>query len=96
MAISSSCQTDLGYQAVAYSSNNCCSFLSKGTLLPDAQLTDAEGYDIIMDCSSIKGIKKARLDELIPCGDYQFPQAAMGNRGNAKATNYDNSWQFTI
>ncbi|MGI0493489.1 hypothetical protein ACN4EG_17035 [Alkalinema pantanalense CENA528] len=72
------------------------SFLAKGTLLPNAQLTDAEGYDIVMDRSSIKGIKKTRLDTLIPCGDYQFPQAAMGNRGNARATSYDNSWQFTI
>ena len=72
------------------------SFLSKGTLLPDARLTEAEGYDIIMDRSSIKGIKKARLGELVPCGDYEFPQAAMGNRGNARATSYDNSWQFTI
>lgn len=72
------------------------SFLSKGTLLPDAQLTDAAGYDIVMDRSSIKGIKKARLDELIPCGDYEFPQAAMGNRGNARVTSYDNSWQFSI
>ena len=72
------------------------SFLSKGTLLPDARLTEAEGYDIIMDRSSIKGIKKARLDELVLCGDYEFPQAAMGNRGNARATSYDNSWQFTI
>ena len=80
------------------SEENCprVSFLSKGTLLPDARLTEAEGYDIIMDRSSIKGIKKARLNELIPCGDYEFPQAAMGNRGNARATSYDNSWQFTI
>ena len=80
------------------SEENCprVSFLSKGTLLPDAQLTEAEGYDIIMDRSSIKGIKKTRLDELVPCGDYEFPQAAMGNRGNARATSYDNSWQFTI
>ena len=74
----------------------CVSFLSKGTLLPDARLTELEGYDIIMDRSSIKGIKKARLDELVPCGDYEFPQAAIGNRGNARATSYDNSWQFTI
>jgi len=80
------------------SEENCprVSFLSKGTLLPDARLTEAEGYDIIMDRSSIKGIKKARLDELVPCGDYEFPRAAMGNRGNARATSYDNSWQFTI
>ena len=80
------------------SEENCprVSFLSKGTLLPDARLTESEGYDIIMDRSSIKGIKKARLDELVPCGDYEFPQAAMGNRGNARATSYDNSWQFTI
>ncbi|MCC2691558.1 hypothetical protein [Nodularia sp. LEGE 04288] len=72
------------------------SFLSKGTFLPDAQLTDAEGYDIIMDRSSIKGIKKSHLKNLIPCGDYELPQAVIGNRGNAKATSYDNSWQFTI
>ncbi|MTJ46395.1 hypothetical protein FJR05_00120, partial [Dolichospermum sp. UHCC 0259] len=31
-----------------------------------------------------------------PCGEYQLPQAVIGNRGNAKATSYDNSWQFTI
>ncbi|MBW4693862.1 MAG: hypothetical protein KME27_19130 [Lyngbya sp. HA4199-MV5] len=80
------------------SEENCprVSFLSKGTLLPDARLTEAEGYDIIMDRSSIKGIKKARLDDLVPCGDYEFPRVAMGNRGNARATSYDNSWQFTI
>lgn len=72
------------------------SFLSKGTLLPDAKITDAEGYDIIMDRSSIKGIKKSQLKDLIPCGEYEFPQAVIGNRGNAKATSYDNSWQFTI
>ena len=80
------------------SEENCprVSFLSKGTLLPDARLTESEGYDIIMDRSSIKGIKKTRLDELVPCGDYEFPQAAIGNRGNARATSYDNSWQFTI
>ncbi|MFN6456092.1 MAG: hypothetical protein RM022_028395 [Nostoc sp. EfeVER01] len=72
------------------------SFLSKGTFLPDATLTDAEGYDIIIDRSSIKGIKKSELKNLIPCGDYEFPQAVIGNRGNAKATSYDNSWQFTI
>lgn len=72
------------------------SFLSKGTFLPDANLADAKGYDIIMDRSSIKGIKKSELKNLIPCGDYEFPQAVIGNRGNAKATSYDNSWQFTI
>ncbi len=72
------------------------SFLAKGTFLPDAKLTDAEGYDIIIDRSSIKGIKKSQLQDLIPCCEYQFPQAVIGNRGNAKATSYDNSWQFTI
>jgi hypothetical protein len=72
------------------------SFLAKGTFLPDAKLTDAQGYDIIMDISSIKGIKKSHLKDLIPCGEYEFPQAVIGNRGNAKATSYDNSWQFTI
>ncbi|WP_413176241.1 hypothetical protein [Anabaena azotica] len=72
------------------------SFLAKGTFLPDAKLTDAQDYDIIMDISSIKGIKKSHLKKLIPCGEYEFPQAVIGNRGNAKATSYDNSWQFTI
>lgn len=72
------------------------SFLAKGTFLPDAKLTDAQDYDIIMDISSIKGIKKSHLKKLIPCGEYRFPQAVIGNRGNAKATSYDNSWQFTI
>ncbi|WP_242039728.1 hypothetical protein [Anabaena sphaerica] len=72
------------------------SFLAKGTFLPDAKLTDAQDYDIIMDISSIKGIKKSHLKKIIPCGEYNFPQAVIGNRGNAKATSYDNSWQFTI
>ncbi|WP_353933301.1 hypothetical protein WJM97_23435 (plasmid) [Okeanomitos corallinicola TIOX110] len=72
------------------------SFLAKGTFLPDAKLTDAQGYDIVLDISSIKGIKKSHLKKLIPCGEYNFTQAVIGNRGNAKATSYDNSWQFTI
>jgi hypothetical protein len=73
------------------------SFLAKGTFLPDAKLTDAQSYDIIiMDISSVKGIKKSHLKDLIPCGEYEFPQAVIGNQGNTKATSYDNRWQFTI
>ncbi|MCU0546124.1 MAG: hypothetical protein MUE44_28805 [Oscillatoriaceae cyanobacterium Prado104] len=72
------------------------SFLAKGTLLPDAELTDSKGYDIIMDRSSIKGIAKEQLAKLIPCGDCEFPKIAIGNRGNAKTTEYENSWQFSI
>ena len=72
------------------------SFLAKGTLLPDAKLTDRLGYDIIMDRSSIKGVTKEQLASLIPCGDYEFPKAVLGNRGNAKVTEYENSWQFSI
>lgn len=72
------------------------SFLAKGTLLPDAQLTDNSGYDIILDRSSIKGVAKDQLASLIPCGDYEFPQIVLGNRGNAKTTEYENSWQFSI
>ncbi|MBD0306945.1 MAG: hypothetical protein ICV80_02030 [Microcoleus sp. T1-bin1] len=72
------------------------SFLAKGTLLPDANLTSDLGYDIIMDRSSIKGVAKEQLAELIPCGDYEFPKAILGNRGNAKVTEYENSWQFSI
>ena len=37
------------------------SFLAKGTVLPDPKLTDDEGYDLVLDRSSIKGINKAEL-----------------------------------
>jgi hypothetical protein len=80
----------------AEGSENASSFLSKGTLLVDAALTTDRGYDLILDRSSIKGIQKAQLDELLPCGDYTLPQAVMGNRSNAKVTEYDGSWQFTV
>jgi hypothetical protein len=72
------------------------SFLAKGTFLPDVKLTADKGYDLILDRSSIKGINKAELKQLIPCGDYEFPRAVIGNRSNAKVTEYNNSWQFTI
>ena len=72
------------------------SFLAKGTLLADAHLTDDLGYDLILDRSSIKGINKSELKSLIPCADYEFPMSVMGNRSNAKTTEYKNSWQFTI
>ncbi|MGK7875427.1 MAG: hypothetical protein AB4426_19640 [Xenococcaceae cyanobacterium] len=72
------------------------SFLAKGTLLPDAELTDDQGYDLIIDRSSVKGIAKEQIDHLLPCGDYEFPQAVLGNRGNAKVQEYENSWQFSI
>jgi len=75
---------------------NLPSFLSKGTFLPDRNLTEGKGYDLILDISSIKGIEKSQLKKLIPCGDYEFPQAVLGNRSNAKVTQYNNSWQFTI
>lgn len=69
-------------------------FLAKGTLLPNAKLTEAQGYDIILDRSSIKGISKEVLQDWFPCGDYEIPVAVIGNRNNAKATSYDSSWQF--
>ncbi|AFZ37982.1 hypothetical protein Sta7437_4520 (plasmid) [Stanieria cyanosphaera PCC 7437] len=72
------------------------SFLAKGTFLPNRTLTEARGYDIILDRSSIKGIAKDKLSELIPCGDYQLPKMALGNRANAELQKYDNSWQFSI
>ena len=72
------------------------SFLAKGTLLVDSSVTEAEGYDLILDRSSIKGVNKSQLSTLIPCGDYELPQVVMGNRSNAKITEYDNNWQFTI
>lgn len=77
------------------SEQSLTSFLAKGTLLPNATL-EAEGFDIVMDRSSIKGIKKTLLPDLISCGEYEFPKSALGNRGNAKVIDYDNSWQFSI
>ncbi|MDJ0708576.1 MAG: hypothetical protein QNJ46_35365, partial [Leptolyngbyaceae cyanobacterium MO_188.B28] len=71
-------------------------FLAKGTLLADKQLTDDQGYDLILDRSSIKGVNKAQLDQLLPCGDYFLPKAAMGNRSNAQVRPYQNSWQFNL
>ena len=72
------------------------SFLAKGTFLPNRSLTEDRGYDIVLDRSSIKGIAKDKLSELIPCGDYQLPKMALGNRANAELQKYDNSWQFNI
>lgn len=72
------------------------SFLAKGTLLVDKHLTKDQGYDLILDRSSIKGLHKAALNEQVPCGDYALPQVVMGNRSNARANAYNNSWQFTI
>ena len=69
------------------------SFLAKGTLLVDKHLTKDQ---VILDRSSIKGLHKAALNEQVPCGDYKFPQLVMGNRSNARANAYNNSWQFTI
>jgi hypothetical protein len=72
------------------------SFLAKGTFLPDSSVTEKQGYDLVLDRSSIKGIVKHQLDELVPCGDYELPKAILGNRGNAKAQEYENSWQLSI
>ncbi|GAB4540486.1 MAG: hypothetical protein Tsb0014_31720 [Pleurocapsa sp.] len=72
------------------------SFLAKGTFLPNRTLTEDRGYDIVLDRSSIKGIAKDKLNELVPCGDYQLPKMALGNRANAELQKYDNSWQFSI
>ena len=72
------------------------SFLAKGTFLPNCTLTEDRGYDIVLDRSSIKGIAKDKLNELVPCGDYQLPKMALGNRANAELQKYDNSWQFSI
>jgi hypothetical protein len=72
------------------------SFLAKGTFLPNKTLTTDAGYDIILDRTSIKGFDKSELEKAIPCGDYQLPQAAIGNRSNAQIQNYENSWQFSI
>ncbi|MGG6262798.1 hypothetical protein ACQ4M3_20510 [Leptolyngbya sp. AN03gr2] len=72
------------------------SFLAKGTFQPDTRLTEAQGYDIILDRSSIKGVNKDKLAEWFPCGDYELPQAILGNRSNSKVTTYDSSWQFNV
>ncbi|MEA5470067.1 hypothetical protein VB714_14400, partial [Spirulina sp. 06S082] len=72
------------------------SFLAKGTFLPDRALTEDLGYDLILDKSSIKGLTKEARDRHIPCGDWELPEAVIGNRGNAKVQAYENSWQFSI
>jgi hypothetical protein len=71
------------------------SFLAKGTLRIDPSL-EAEGYDLVLDQSSIKGIKKSLIEGQVPRGDYELPKAVMGNRTNAQVTPYAHSWQFTI
>ncbi|MGA9380690.1 MAG: hypothetical protein WBV73_18150 [Phormidium sp.] len=77
------------------------SFLAKGTLRPDDNLldsdTDSEGNkpQLILDRSSIKGINKKQLQELIPCGDYELPKAILGNRKNSQIGITQTSWQST-
>lgn len=70
------------------------SFLAKGTLLPDDNLCNKFNCDILLDRSSIKGISKEQLSQLIQCDVHTFPQLAIGNRGNAEITLYHCSWQF--
>ncbi|MBW4474961.1 MAG: hypothetical protein KME45_31965 [Stenomitos rutilans HA7619-LM2] len=70
------------------------SFLAKGTLLVDPTLPP--DVDLVMDRSSIKGIRKDQLDDCLPCGDYQLPSVAFGNRANAEVSRYSNSWQFSM
>lgn len=70
------------------------SFLSKGVLAVDDELAPAPNQ-IILDQTSIKGIHKGVLDQFVPRGDYDLPQAVLGNRENARNRFYRNSWQFT-
>lgn len=70
------------------------SFLAKGTFIPDKTLTQRLKCDVILDRTSIKGVDKNRLDELLPCGDYLLPKLALGNRTNAQVLSYSGSWQF--
>lgn len=72
------------------------SFLAKGTFLPDRQATEAKGYDLILDRSSVKGIAKEQLSQLLPCRDYELTKVAIGNRENAQQRIYDSSWQLLI
>jgi len=69
-------------------------FIAKGTFLPDRTQTDDRGYDLILDRSSVKGVKKELLDRAIPCGDYSLPKTVIGNRSNASIQQYENSWQL--
>jgi hypothetical protein len=71
-------------------------FLAKGTVIVEDSLTTQQGYDLVLDISSIKGIDKQQLKTLIPTGDYELPRAVLGNRQNATANQYNNSWQFTV
>lgn len=73
------------------------SFLAKGTLRPDDNLLDSDTNkpQLILDRSSIKGINKKQLKELIPCGDYELPKAILGNRKNSQIGITQTSWQST-
>lgn len=76
---------------------NLSSFIAKGTLLADLDgVLASEGIDIVIDRSSIKGINKKQLPELIPCGVYEFDKSVIGNRGNAKSIDYGSSWQYLM
>ena len=73
------------------------SFVAKGTLLADLDgVLTSEGIDIVLDRSSIKGINKKALPDLIPCDEYEFDKSVIGNRGNAKSIDYDPSWQYLM
>ncbi|OLP17414.1 hypothetical protein BST81_16610 [Leptolyngbya sp. 'hensonii'] len=69
------------------------SFLAKGVFLSSPNL-ETTGCDLLLDRSSIKGIAKAQLDLLLPCGDYLLPKLALGNRQNAIPSRYNNNWEF--
>lgn len=70
------------------------SFLAKGTLLVDPTLP--RDIDLVMDRTSIKGVRKDQLDDCLPCGNYQLASVAFGNRANAEVSRYSNSWQFSM
>ena len=82
---------------MAYTANRSStldlSFLAKGTVLVDPTLPS--NVDCVLDCSSIKGIHKERLENL-PCGDYKLSNVVLGNRANAEVSRYSNSWQFSM
>ncbi|MBD2093253.1 hypothetical protein H6F67_25750 [Microcoleus sp. FACHB-1515] len=84
-------QFRLGYrdQAAAHSEDAPPgSFIAKGTLLQHQRLCEQEDCDIILDRSSIK--PKRNLD----CRTYTLPLAALGNRSNARNSQFNCSWQF--
>ncbi|GFE69103.1 YpsA SLOG family protein [Chroococcus sp. FPU101] len=72
------------------------SFQAKGTFLPNAELTDQLGYDLIIDVSQIKGLNKEEIQRLLQLDTVELPKTLLGNMNNAKVEQWNCSWQTLL